>query len=167
LIRRPASLFYDKLNDQPLLLNKNNLYELEFKENEVSAKFIATLKDLPTDITSVVLHSNKRIVFVSTNTTGVYIYHLSPFRLYKSGNDDILNNNYASILTDSSHIFTGRSLLFDLNTGSSYKIPISINHVLSIGRDTSNNIWSATEGNVINFNINSPEKINRYPVTKR
>ncbi len=44
-------LFYDKLNDQPLLLNGSSLYELEFKENEVSAKFIATLKNLPTDIT--------------------------------------------------------------------------------------------------------------------
>ena len=123
LIEGQPVLFYDKLNDQPLVLNKNNLYELEFNQNKISAKLIATLKNLPTDVASVVLHNNKRIVFVSTNTTGVYIYRLSPFRVYKSGNDDVLNNNYASILTDSSHIFTCRSLLFDLNTGGSFKIP--------------------------------------------
>ncbi len=159
-------LFYDKLNDQPLLLNNNNLYKLEFKANKIFAEFIAALKGLPTDITSVILHSNKKMVFVSTNTAGVYLYHLSPFRVYKSGNDDIPNNNYASVLTDSSHIFTCHSLLFDLNTGNSRKIPVPINHTLSMGLDVSKNIWTATEGNVISFRIQEPQKINKYPVTK-
>lgn len=159
-------LFYDKLNDQPLLLNNKNLYKLVFKANTIFAEFVAELKGLPTDITAVILHSNKKMIFVATNTAGVYLYHLSPFRVYKSGNDDILNNNYASVLTDSSHIFTCRSLFFDLNTGVSRKIPVPINHTLSMGLDVAKNIWTATEGNVISFRIEEPEKINKYPVTK-
>ncbi len=76
----------------------------------------------------------------------------------------LLNNNYACVLTDSSHLFTCYSLLFDLKTGNSRKIPVPINHTLIIGLDASKNIWTATEGNVISFRIQEPQKINKYPV---
>jgi hypothetical protein len=149
LIEGEPVLFYDKLNDQPLLLNKNNLYELEFRENIISAKLIGTFKDLPSGITSVILHKDKRFVIISTNTTGVYIYRLSPFVVYKSKGDD--NNNTACILTDSSHIFTCRSLLFDLRTGNSLKIPVPNKNIASMGLDGSNNILECRGGEHYQF----------------
>lgn len=158
-------LFYDKLNDQPVILNNNNLYELEFNKNIISAKFFATLENPPTDITSIIFHKNKRFVFVSTNTTGVYIYRLSPFRIYRTAGNDILNNNYGSVLVDSNHLFTCRSLLFDLNTGNSRQIPLpGIDHSTNIGLDTLNNIWTSMEGNIISFPVSNPLKINKHPV---
>ena len=103
--------FYDKLNDQPLLLNNNRLYEIGFQKNIISAKFVATLNNLPAEITSVIMHPNKKFVFVSTNTTGVYIFRPSPFRVYKSSANDLnnvgsdLNNNYATVLTTKTIFF--------------------------------------------------------------
>ena len=157
-------LFYDKLNDQPVILNNNKLYELEFEANKISVKFIATLENLPTDITSIILHNKKRFVFVSTNTNGVYIYHLSPFRVYRAPGNGILNNNYGSVLIDSNHLFTCRSLLFDLTTGISHKISLPNLNSPSISLDTSNHIWSAADKNIVSFQLPGFDKIKMFPV---
>ncbi len=90
------------------------------------------------------------------------IFHRSGY--ISIGDDNILNNNYACVLTDSTHIFTCRSLLFDLATGNSRKIPVPINGTMCMGLDSSGNIWNSTEGNVISFNLHNPKKVNRYPV---
>lgn len=163
-------LYYDKLNEQPLLLNGNKLYELGFQKNILSATFIATVTNPPADITSVVVHPNKKFVFVSTNTAGVYIYRATPFIIYKSSANDLtnrsngLNNNYATVLTDSSHVFTWKSLLFDLNTGTSKKLPLTVLHPESMGLDSSKNIWSATKDNISCFQLVKPGKMARYPL---
>lgn len=162
--------FYDKLNDQPLLLNNGSLYEISFNKNIVSAKFVTKLENLPEEISSVIMHPKKKFVFVATHTTGVYIYRHSLFRVYKSlatdGHNTTLdpNNNYATVLTDSNHIFTSNSLLFDLTTGKSRKVIPSIAYFLNLGLDSSNNIWLPLDGSISSFNLQGPVKINRYPV---
>jgi ligand-binding sensor domain-containing protein len=170
LRRGKLVFFYDKLNDQPLLLNNDNLYEISLNKNIISAKFVALLKNLPSEITSVIMHPNKKFVFVSTNTSGVHIYRLSPFRVYKSlvndGNNisSDINNNYATVLTDSNHIFNSHSLLFDLTSGSSKKVIPSNVYFRNLGLDSSKNLWLPTGSVVSRFHIQEPGKINRYPI---
>lgn len=157
-------LFYDKLNNQPLILNRNNLYKLNFKNNFLYTNYVATLNNLPTYITSVLLHKDGKTIFISTNSSGLYIYHFSPFRIYKTTGDDILNNNSACLLIDSNRLFTCRSIIFNLTTGKSNQISIPINHTQSLAMDTFHNIWSAITGNIISFKISNLSNIKKYAV---
>ena len=159
-----ARFFYNKLNDQPLLLQGNEVHKIIFTNNVISTQLVATLPTLPTYITAIVLDKNSRHLFVATNATGVYIYHLSPFRVYTAKGDDIFNNNYAFVLADSTHIFTSRSLLFDVNSGSSKPLPMAISWLTGMAVDTAGNIWSATHQSIMHFPIKRPASLQAEPM---
>ncbi len=157
-------LFYDKLNEEPLILKNNSLYKLLLTQNIIYTGYIATVTNVPTYITSIIFNESNRTIFISTNSTGVHIYHQNPFITYRVSNDDILNNNSASLLIDSTHIFTCRSVIFNLKTGESKHVNTPITHTQSLTQDTNKNIWSAFAGNIVSFKLNEPGKIRKYPV---
>jgi signal transduction histidine kinase/ligand-binding sensor domain-containing protein len=155
LASEKARFFYDKLNDQPLLLLGNEVHEIIFKSNIVSTRLLAILPKVPTYITALVLGKSRRHLFVGTNATGLYIYHLSPFRVYTAKGDDAINNNYACVLVDSNHLLTSKSLLFNLSTGDAQKIPVTMG-LYAMAADTAGNIWNSNSYSIKTFALSKP-----------
>lgn len=132
--------YYDKINDRPLMISGNEVHEILFTNGTISTRLIAVLPEMPGSISAIIFDKSGRYLFVATTTNGLFIYRLSSFKIYKSAGDATENNNYGCVLVDSNHILTNRSILFNLTTGDSKKIPVNIG-TSGMAIDSAGYIW--------------------------
>ncbi len=144
-------LFYDQLNNQPFMLNDNKLYRVEFYNNNIAARYIADLPDLPENIISILIHPTNKTIFVGSQLSGLFIYTKNPFRTYKAeGSSRIIgkiytprNNIYATVIPDPDHALTSTSVLFNLKTGTYSFSPFTIGRQQTLLSDNQKNLWYA------------------------
>ncbi len=110
-------------SETPLALDKNVLYTIECRENFIGVKLLGTLPETPLDITSLTINPNGHEIYCGSETSGVFIYAKTFLYTYKLGESDssfshlnksYINNTYAVVLTDSTHVVSNTGLLIDL-----------------------------------------------------
>jgi len=150
-----TNFYFDAHNNQPIFKVGDSIYTASFAADTIKAAYLATIPGLPSYISSIILHPNKNVVYVGTFSNGLYIYRKSPFRVYRVDGNGVANNNYATVLPDSNHVLTTRSILFNLTTGLSKKIPFAMNNYLGMAIDKEGNYWNNDGPNHLKFNLTS------------
>ncbi len=168
-------LFYDQVNNQPLMLKGNRLYHIWFNDTKVYTSYIATLPGLPENIQSILVHPNRKTIFVGSELSGLFIYTQSPFRTYKAeGSARIIgnlytarNNIYATAMPDPDHILTNTSVLFNMKTGTHSIFPFVIARTNTLLFDNKQNIWYAYSDTLfrVKHGSNKPDK--KFHLTRK
>lgn len=168
-------LFYDQLNNQPLLLNGSKLYRIEFYDNKIAARYIGDLPALPENIFSILVHPTSQTIFVGTQLNGLFIYTKNPFRTYKAeGSSKVIgkvysarNNIYATVMPDADHALTSTSVLFNLRTGAYSFYPFTIERTRTLLLDREKNLWYAYSDTLFKVKYGSVTPDKKFLLTRK
>ena len=161
-----AVIFYDKMNNQPLVLNGNKLYKIQFAGKNIQTCLVADLHNLPRNISSIIIHPDGRKIFIGSHLNGLTIYSKSIFETYSAKGDvhiegsryEDRSNMYAAVLADSNHVLTSTSVLFNLADKTYSFLPFSVERTQSMLFDENKNIWYGTGDTIYNIRYGSYKK---------
>lgn len=165
----------DNINVSHCLLNGKKLYKLHINKNTVDLELLAVLPELPSNITSISVHSRNNQIFIGTLYEGLYIYTRSFFYTYQfndpgkyTGKKDLsafskINNLYSGVLLDSNRVHLihfnpaglSQGVILNLNNGTFDFSHVRNAYAFKTAIDNRNNTLYFAEGGLTAYSFNS------------